>query len=152
MELERNKVLLTKEDWQIYRYFEKKAKEEPNKWLTKDEIIKDNANILSISKSSAHDICSKLNQIRLKLNSASNQGVLSHLILLNNNKMKMATSREEAETYLYRDYKIGIKRLVRYYKNMKVIQEDGQGRLIDRKGNVITEDSLAKRFNEVFEY
>lgn len=137
-------------DWTIYNYFKDKFKEDPNKWLSKQEILADNKELLNESGATSHDICSTLNNIRLKLNKACHEGQISHLILLYRGKFKIAANYEEAQQYLYQDYKVGIKRIVRYYENMRVLKRDGQGKLIDCKGNVITEKSLAKRFNEVF--
>ena len=141
---------LTTVDWAIYNYLKEQFKMDPKRWLSKKEILEDNADILKGNGETSHDICSTLNLIRLKLNKASHEGQLSHLILLHNGSFKIAADMEEAKAYLYKDYKLGIKRIVRYYENMKVLRRDGQGKLIDCKGNVITEESLAKRFNDVF--
>lgn len=142
-------INLTTIDWTIYNYLKEKFKEDPTKWISKKQIIEDNP-VLNESKTTSHDICSALNSIRLRLNKASNEGQISHLILLHNSKFKIAGSADEAKKYLYKDYLLGIKRIVRYYENMKVIKRDGQGKLIDCKGNVIDDQSLAKRFNDVF--
>lgn len=141
---------LTTVDWTIYNYLKDQFKKDPKRWIKKEQILYDNQNILSCSPYTSHDICSKLNLIRIRLNKAANEGQISHLILLDNGHFKIAANLEEAKKYLYKDYQIGIKRIVRYYENMKVLSRDGQGKLIDCKGNVITEESLAKRFNDVF--
>lgn len=143
-------INLTSEEWSIYNYLKKKFKENPNNWVSKVEILNDNRSILNESCSTSHDICSRLNQIRIRLNKACSEGQLSHLILLHKGYFKIAADQEEAKEYLYTDYKIGIRRIIRYYENMKVLKRDGQGKLIDCKGNVITEESLAKRFNDAF--
>lgn len=142
-------INLTTLDWTIYNYLKDQFKADPNKWISKEEILHDNP-ILRESKKTSHDICSALNNIRLRLNKASNEGQISHLILLHNSHFKIAANTEEAKKYLIRDYKNGIKLLTRYYQNIKVLKLDGQGKLIDCKGNVIDEQSLAKRFNDVF--
>lgn len=142
-------INLTTIDWTIYNYLKVKFKEDPTQWISKKQIIEDNP-VLKESKTTSHDICSSLNSIRLRLNKASNEGQISHLILLHNSKFKIAANVEEAKQYLYKDYKIGIKRIIRYYENINVIKRDGQGKLIDCKGNVIDEKSVAKRFNDVF--
>lgn len=141
---------LTTIDWSIYNYLKDKFKEDPNQWLSKEQILNDNSELLNASNSTSHDVCSALNLIRLKLNKACHEGLISHLILLHKGSFKIAANQEEAQKYLYKDYEIGIKRIVRYYENMRVLKRDGQGKLIDCKGNVITEESLAKRFNDVF--
>lgn len=137
-------------DWKIYNYLKDQFKADPKRWLSKQEILDDNPALLKESGATSHDICSSLNSIRLKLNKACHEGQISHLILLHNGNFKIAADLEEAKQYLYKDYIIGIKRIVRYYENMQVLKRDGQGKLIDCKGNIITEESLAKRFNDVF--
>lgn len=143
-------INLTTIDWTIYNYLKDKFKEDPTKWISKKQIIEDNPTLLSESKTTSHDVCSTLNSVRIRLNKASNEGQISHLILLHNSKFKIAGNIEEAKKYLYKDYEIGIKRIVRYYENMKVLKRNGQGKLIDCKGNVIDDKSLAKRFEDVF--
>lgn len=137
-------------DWKIYNYLKDRFKEDPTQWVSKQEILDDNPALLNESEATSHDICSNLNLIRLRLNKACNEGQISHLILLHNSKFKIAANVEEAKKFLYKDFETGIKRIVRYYENMNVLKRNGQGKLIDCKGNVIDETSLAKRFNDVF--
>lgn len=144
-------IKLTSEDWKFYNYLLSKHSENSNMWLSKEEIIKDNPDIF-VRNDTSHDMCARANCMRLKLNKAVAEGQLNHLILLNDSKFKLASNKEEANQYFYKDYEIGIKRLVRYYENMGVVRHNGDGKLIDCKGNPITEDSLAKRFNEVFTF
>ena len=143
-------MILNSLDWKIYNYLKDKFKENSNRWISKKEILENNKELLKESGTTSHDICSTLNNIRIKLNKACHEGQISHLILLDKGHFKIAATKEEAEQYLKKDYRIGIKRIIRYYENMKVLTRDGQGKLIDCKGNVITEESLAKRFHEVF--
>ena len=145
-----NLTTLTPLDWKIYTYFKEQFKADPTRWLSKQTILNDNQELLSASGETSHDICASLNSIRLKLNKACNEGQIHHLILLNKGCFKIAANYDEAKEYLYKDYEIGIKRIVRYYENMNVLKRNGQGKLIDCKGNVITEESLAKRFYDMF--
>lgn len=137
-------------DWTIYEYLKKKFKEDPTQWLSKQQILEDNPILTFASGETSHDICSNLNRIRLRLNKACNEGQISHLILLSNSRFKIAANEQEAKEFLYKDFEVGIKRIIRYYENMKVLNRNGQGKLIDCKGNVIDDKSLAKRFNDVF--
>lgn len=137
-------------DWKIYNYLKDRFKEDPTKWISKEEILEDNPTLLKEGAATSHDICSSLNLIRIRLNKACNEGQISHLILLHKSKFKIAASAKEAQEYLKRDLDIGIKHIVRYYENMNVLKRNGQGKLIDCKGNVIDDDSLAKRFIDVF--
>lgn len=136
-------------DWTIYNYLKKQFKDDPKRWLSKEEILNDNP-LLHECKQTSHDVCSKLNSIRIKLNKACSEGQINNLILLDRGHFKIAADIEEAKKYLYKDYQVGIKRIIRYYENIKVLKRDGQGRIIDCKGNVINETSLAKRFHDVF--
>ena len=137
-------------DWQVYNFLKTGFRSDPKRWFSKQELLDAIPSLSKESGATSHDICSTLNAIRIKLNKASSEGQLSHLILLNKGSFKIAANFDEAKEYLSADYKVGIKRLIRYYENMKVLKRDGQGKLIDCKGNVITEESLAKRFNDVF--
>lgn len=141
---------LTSLDWAIYNYLKKHFKEDPKRWLSKEEILNDNQGLLHEYKKTSHDICSRLNNIRIKLNKACSEGQINNLVLLNKGHFKIAADIEEAKIFLYKDYEVGIKRVIRYYENIKVLKRDGQGRLMDCKGNVINEKSLAKRFHDVF--
>ena len=143
-------ITLNKLDWDVYNYLNASFRSDPKRWVSKQELL-DSIETLSKSKgATSHDICSSLNLIRIKLNQAANEGQLSHLVLLAKGNFKIAADMQEATEHLKKDYEIGIKRLVRYYKNIQVLKRNGQGKLIDCKGNVITEESLAKRFNDVF--
>lgn len=143
-------VILKPIDWKVYDYLKLKFKEDPKQWISKQQILEDNPTLFNESMSTSHDICSALNLIRIRLNKACNEGQISHLILLHNSKFKIAADVAEAKQFLYKDFEVGIKRIVRYYENMKVLSRNGQGKLIDCKGNIIDENSLAKRFNDVF--
>lgn len=139
-------------EWYFYNYLEKAFKENgADYWVSKAEMME----YLSNEKdfyltSSSHDLCPKLNSIRLKLNKARHAGIISHLVLLHNDCFKLAKDADEAKQYSFKDYKLGLMHLVRYYQNIGVLTEDGQGKLIDCKGNVISDETLAKRFNEAF--
>lgn len=137
-------------DWNVYTYLKHSFKDDPKRWVSKQELLEGIERLRQSKSETSHDICSSLNSIRLRLNQAANEGQLSHLVLLNNGKFKIAADLDEATEHLKKDYNIGIKRLVRYYENMRVLKRDGQGKLMDCKGNIITEESLAKRFNDVF--
>lgn len=138
---------LTRKEYDLYRLLEACS----DMWLTKEDIIDALPQHFNKGDETSHDVCSTLNTIRLKLNRAAHEGIINHIVLLNNNSFKIATSKEEAEKYCKRDFDNAMKLLVRYYQNIGIIKRDGQGRLIDCNGNVITEESFAKRYYTVFE-
>jgi hypothetical protein len=145
-------IRLHTKDWKVYNYLLHKAALDMNYWVSKEEIIQEFPELFTSSDATSHDVCSTLNAIRLRLNKARAEGQLTHLVLLDNHKFKLATSEEEVEKYCKRDKENGIKLLVRYYQNIGVLKTNGQGKLIDCKGNVIDENSLAKRITEPFEF
>ena len=125
-------------DYKVYRYLEQVAIENPDKWVSKEELIDAFPQDFKAGEDS-HDICSTLNLVRIRINQARARGDVSHLCLLENHKFKLAINKEEAEKYIQKDYENGIKLLTRYWQNMGAIRDDGQGKLIDCRGNVITE-------------
>jgi hypothetical protein len=144
-------VQLKEKDYALYRLLEVQAKDYPNTWLSKEELISRLPYHFQ-KKEGTHDICAELNNSRLRLNKARAEGRLSHVVLLKSHKFKLATSREELEEYAKRDFINGLKLLKRYWQNIGAIREDGQGKFIDCRGNIIDDDSLAKRFNEPFNF
>jgi hypothetical protein len=138
-------------DYAVYRYLEQVAEENPDKWVSKEELINEFPQYF-IKGEDSHDICSTLNMVRLNINRARASGKVSHLVLLKNHQFKLAVSKDEAEKSIQKDYNNAMKLLKRYWQNRGAIKEDGQGKLIDCNGNAITEESLAKRFQMPFDY
>ena len=152
MKIKSNKQeLLKKQDYAFYRLLETVAKYEPDRWLSKEELLEMLGEHFKKDEGT-HDICAELNISRLKLNKARAGGIISHLVLLKSHKFKLATTRDEVEKYCKRDLENGLKLLTRYWQNIGVLKQDGQGKLIDCRGNVIDDESLAKRFNDPFDY
>lgn len=67
-------------------------------------------------------------------------------------KLEVLSKGKEAEKSIQKDYNNAMKLLKRYWQNRGAIKEDGQGKLIDCNGQVITDESLAKRFQIPFDY
>lgn len=143
--------MLTEKDYAVYRYLEQVAEENPNKWVSKEELINEFPQYF-VKGEDSHDICSTLNMVRLNINRARASGKVSHLVLLKNHQFKLAISKDEAEKSIQKDYNNAMKLLKRYWQNRGAIKEDGQGKLIDCNGQVITDESLAKRFQMPFDY
>ena len=141
---------LTPKDYEVYRYLEQVYLNDKERWVSKEEIMYVLPELFNKSDATSHDICSTLNAIRIRLNENAYNGVINHIVLLTNNCFKLAKDREEAERFCKRDYDNAMKLLTRYWHNIGVIKQDGQGKLIDCRGNVIDENSLAKRFYEPF--
>lgn len=134
-------------DWAFYRLLETN----PDKWWSKEELLELLSDHFEKSEGT-HDICAGFNTSRLRLNQARAEGRINHLILLQGHKFKLATTKEEVEKYSRRDFDNGLKLLKRYWQNMGVLKDDGQGKLIDCRGRVIDDNSLAKRFIQPFIY
>ena len=142
---------MTEKDYAVYRYLEKVAEESPDKWVSKEELINEFPQFF-VKGEDSHDICSTLNMVRLNINRSRASGKVSHLVLLKNHQFKLAVSKDEAEKSIQKDYNNAMKLLKRYWQNRGAIKEDGQGKLIDCNGQVITDESLAKRFQMPFDY
>lgn len=142
---------MTQKEYEVYRYLEQVAIEDSNKWVSKEELIAKFPQYF-IKGEDSHDICSTLNMVRLHINEARAAGKVSHLVLLNNHQFKIAADKDETKDFIQKDFNNAMKLLKRYWQNMGAIKEDGQGKLIDCNGNVITEESLAKRFQMPFDY
>ena len=142
---------MTQKEYEVYRYLEQVAIDDPTKWVSKEELIAKFPCYFTKGEDS-HDICSTLNLVRLRINEARAAGKVSHLVLLKDHHFKLCVSREEAEEHIGKDFSNAIKLLKRYWQNMGAIKEDGYGKLIDCNGNIITDESLAKRFQAPFEY
>lgn len=121
----------------------------PSRWVSKEEIL--NETDLFNRSYGKHDVCSTINTSRIRLNQAVYEGQIEHLVLLDDNKLKIAETEEEAIEYLKRDFVNAIKLLKRYYNNVAVIKRDGQGKLLDSK-NIPIDESLEKRIYEAFEF
>lgn len=121
----------------------------PSRWVSKEEIL--NETKLFNRSYGKHDICATINSARLRLNQAVFEGKLEHLVLLDDNRLKLAETEEEAVNYLKRDFVNAIKLLKRYYNNVAVIKRNGQGKLLDSE-NIPIDESLEKRIYEAFEF
>lgn len=141
---------LTTNEWLVYTYLKEQFLDNPYRWISKEEIMERIPEVASESKATSHDVCSNLNLIRIRLNRAGAEGQHYNVILLDNNKFKIAANKDEAEKYLHKDKEDGLKKLVRYYENMKILKRDGQGRLMDNQNNLISDEDLNKRFIKTF--
>lgn len=142
---------MTQKEYEVYRYLEQVACDDPSKWVSKEELLTEFPQYF-VKGEDSHDICSTLNMVRLHINQARAAGKVSHLVLLKNHHFKLAISKDEAEKSVQKDFNNAMKLLKRYWQNMGAIKEDGQGKLIDCNGQAITEESLAKRFQMPFDY
>lgn len=142
---------MTPKEYEVYRYLEQVACDDPTRWVSKEELIAKFPQYF-IKGEDSHDICSTLNLVRLRINEARAAGKVSHLVLLKDHHFKLCISREEAEEHINKDFNNAMKLLKRYWQNMGTIKEDGYGKLIDCNGNVITDESLAKTFQMPFDY
>lgn len=138
---------LTPREWKLYSLL----KNEPNKWWSKEEILNSITEYNSSRNETSHDICASLNLARLHLNAACSLGLVSHYTLIKDNAFKLA-NEDEMHAELKKMEKQMWRLYIRYLGAKGVLKENGQGKLIDCKGKVIDEDSLAKRFFEPFNF
>lgn len=143
-----NKVLHLKDfEWELYRYLEKEAKADSTRWITKQEIME---NIPAFKNGvTAHDECALVNSSITWLFEALSRDMISHVVCYESNKCKLAArGTEDAERECNRHMRKALIEFKRYWIVLGAIKLDGQGRMIDKRGNVISEESLAKKFNE----
>lgn len=146
---EKKPFQLTDTDKAVFNFLLAGFEDDPTKWFSKQEIL-DGVWQLKDNKPTSHDICSSLNNIRIRLNRGCSLGLVDRIILLNNGCFKIAKDKFEAEWYLKKDYRVGIKHLVRYYENTKVLKRNGQGQLLDPNGNPIDEEDANAMFRTIF--
>lgn len=146
---EKKPFALTETDKAVFNFLLAGFEDDPTKWFSKQEIL-EGVWQLNYTKPTSHDICSTLNNIRIRLNRACSLGLVDRIVLLNNSCFKIAQDQQEAKWYLKKDYRIGIKHLVRYYENMNVLKRDGQGQLLDPSGNPIDEEDTDLMFKTIF--
>lgn len=139
-------LTLTSRDWNFYNLL----CDEPFIWHNKEEIA---ATVPGFTlHETTHDKCSSMNLTRIKLNKARALGLISHYILLEDDKFKVATSEEEIAKELKKQEKQMWTLYIRYLETKGIIKENHQGKLLNCRGEVIDEQSLAKRFHEPFNY
>lgn len=71
-------------------------------------------------------------------------------IIVDNNDFHIARNEEEAMAYAKKLAKRGAHRFKRYWAIVDKCKSDGQGKLISCHGDVIEDDSKARRFVEAF--
>lgn len=144
---ELKELKLKTKEWAFYKLLES----DPKKWWSKEEIISQVPDYELNKNETSHDICAALNTARLKLNNACSSGIISHYVLLDNNSFKLANEEEMNEEIKKMEKNLW-KLYIRYLGAKGVIKLNNQGKIIDCKGKVIEEDSLAKRFYEPFNF
>lgn len=138
---------LTPKEWKLYNLLES----DPNKWWSKEEILNNITEYDLNRNETSHDICASLNLARLHLNEACSSGMISHYTLIKDNAFKLANEEEMNEELKKMEKQIW-KLYIRYLGAKGIIKLNNQGKIIDCKGNIIEEDSLAKRFYTPFDF
>ena len=137
---------LNTRQWAFYNFLKRQALKDETEWLTKYEINWWVDGYELNTSETAHDECSLMNNDRIAIN---NSGEVDKLILVKDNKFKIATYEEAIE--MSKDlYNQALKLLNRMSIINSKIKRDGQGKLLSNQLNPIDEDSKARLWYETF--
>lgn len=135
--------------WKLYNFLKISAQKNPDKWVTHEEIcaaLPDDfkMNHVAVKKK----CCSMIQQQVIEINSSSE---IEKIIMYKNQSYKLAASSEEAIDFIKKKllYK-GCRILKRYWQLYDKIINDGQGKLLSTRGDVIDEESKARPYVEAF--
>lgn len=106
----------------IYNYLLKCHHDDPSRWVGKKELL-NHCRFLEATYH-AHDICARLNAIRLSLNRRAFAGEIKNIVLLSKDCFRLANNSIAERKYLERDYQDGCKRLTRYFENVAVLNSN----------------------------
>ena len=138
---------LTPKHWALWRLVEHNSLVEHRKTSQKEICDKlGEYGFVYDESDKTHDHCSTIWTI-VKDNNESNEH--QHIIISKNFEYWIG-SQEENEKYLQDLWKALAPRLSRYWNYYKKLQKHNQGRLLDKNGNVIDEDSKAQAFFNCF--
>lgn len=94
----------------------------------------------------AHDHCSAV----WKDIKDNNESLEHDKIIISKNFEYWIGSKEETKQFLQKLWKDLSPRLSRYWKYLKKVEQDGQGKVLDKNLNPIDENSKARKFYEAF--
>lgn len=135
---------LTTEQWNLLNYLKSKGKTDINTIIY--DLGKQNGYVLN-SNPKTHDPCIQLRHDADAItNSRETDKIVVHDRYYN---FWVADNKEETAEWAKKTFLIpAITKLKKYHLITGLLKLDGQGRLVDLKGNVINEESLARPFVE----
>lgn len=138
---------LTPRQWALYRLIKHNSLVEHRKTTQKEicDTLKDYGYEWNDNPKS-HDHCSMI----WKDVKDNNESYEHDKIIISDNFEYWIGNKEETLNFLDKLWSDISPRLVRYWAYLKKVGRDGQGLVIDRKGNVIDEDSQARAFIESY--
>lgn len=138
----RNATLIATRQWALYNYLDKCFKEDPARWISPREIYNNVPGYIWNEK--AYDKCQAIRDDKKFLNS---QDEVDQLIVMKDRYIKIGTKEEVIQE---RDEHL--KRLINQAVQIKNFNHkyrlDGQFKLLDNRGNEMTEN--AKPYRETF--
>jgi len=134
---------LTPRQWALYRLI--KERSEFGLRTTQELAAKSIEGYVWNNDEICHDHCPA---IWSDINAINNSNL--DKLIISDNFVYWIGSKEETEEYLDKLWNALEPRLNRYWKFLKKIKRDGQGQLLSRSGNPITEESSARDFIEAF--
>lgn len=137
---------LTPRQWMFYRYLREQALLNPNRWIDKREIHFALIGEYELNENpKAHDICSTMNKDMMEINRSEK---IEKLIILKNNKFKIATESEALE-YIEKHRKQIENHAKRINKLVYKLRRNGQYKLLSNADVPITE-SQGREYVEAF--
>lgn len=143
------KSKLNSTNWALYNFLKTKTNDNPNHWVTHGEIC----SALPMDFSMNHQACKKIccSKIQRHIIEINESNEIEKIILYKNQSYKLATSNEEAESFIKEKLLIkGCRILKRYWQILDKINKDGQGKILSSRGDIIDESSKTRRFVESF--
>lgn len=135
--------------WKLYNFLKQQAIENPNHWVTHEEICRAMPDEFTMNHLACQKKC--CSSIQLNVIEINNSDEIEKIIMYRNQSYKLATSEEEAINFVKTKllYK-GCRILSRYWQLLDKIMSNGQGKLLSTRGNVIDEESRARPYVEAF--
>lgn len=136
---------LTPSEWSLYRLIKHNSEVE-NRRTSQREICDKIPEFKWNDDEKAHDHCTAI-WTAIKNN---NESYEHEKLIISHNFEYWIGNKEETKVFLDKLWSDLEPRLIRYWKYLKKAKEDGQGRLLDKYGNPIDEDSDVRSFVESF--
>ena len=140
---------MTSRQWRLYNYLKKCAEENSDRFITQEEICEVLNEDYSLNHKAMNKMCcSYIQSDVLYINSSLE---VDKIILFKHQTYKIAKDYDEAIDFLNKKFLKKIKKLgSRYTAIKKKIYQDGQGKILSNRGEVIDGKSKAREYRETY--
>ncbi len=135
--------------WRLYNFLKNKSQENPEHWVTHEEICKELPDLFSLNHKAINKMCSShIQQHILKINEDIG---IEKIIMYKNQSYRLAKDSSEAFDFIRNKLFIrGLRHLKRYWTLLDKIRNDGQMKLLSNRGDIIEKDSRARDYFETY--